>query len=184
MQKPLMPKAVAIWFIENTSLTFDQIADFCGLHLIEVEALANEESSKFLQGINPIFTKEVLEADIKKCEQDNSLRLKYIESEEYNKYSSKFKKNATKESKFKRKNKPEGILWIISHYPNINSYQISKLLNTTASTVNSIKTKTYWNYKNLSPKNPVTIGLCTEEDLFNLINNSNSSDSQENTSTI
>jgi hypothetical protein len=169
VQKPLMPKAIAIWLIENTALTFDQIADFCQLHLIEVEALANEESNKFLQGLNPVLTGEVSEDDIKRCEADPHLRLAYLESDAYNKYASKFKKNATKESKFKRKNKPEGILWILNHYPDINNYQISKLLNTTTNTVKAIRAKSYWNYKNLSPKNPVTLGLCSEMDLSALI---------------
>ncbi len=169
--KPLMPKAVAIWLIKNTSLTFQQIADYCGLHLLEIESLANEESNKYLQPVDPISTGELKEQNLKECEKDSSKKLVYVESKEYNSYSKVFNKNTT-QSKFKRKAKPESILWIITNYPEINDYQISKLLNTTANTVKTIRSKTYWNYKNLVAKNPVSLGLCEESSLYKIIENS------------
>lgn len=168
--KPLMPRAVAIWLIKNTGLTFQQIADYCGLHILEIESLANEESNKYLQPVDPIATKELDQNNLEECEEDPSKSLIYVESKEYNSYSKIFNKNTT-QSKFKRKAKPESILWIISNYPDINDYQISKLLSTTANTVKAIRSKSYWNYKNLVAKNPVSLGLCEEAALSKLIEN-------------
>lgn len=168
--KPLMPKAVAIWLIENTALTFQQIADYCGLHILEIESLANEESDKYLKSVNPVATGELNEDNLKECEADSSKALIYIESKEYNSFSKATNKNTT-QSKFKRKAKPESILWVITNYPDINDYQISKLLSTTANTVKTIRSKTYWNYKNLVAKNPVSLGLCEESALSKLIEN-------------
>lgn len=169
--KPLMPKATAVWLIENTKLTFQQIADFCDLHIIEIEALANEESFKTLKGINPIQTGEVAEESIKEAEANPNVQLQYIANEEYNKYTKSIKKDTNKKSKFKRKNKPEAILWLVLNYKYINDYQIAKLLGTTTNTVQAIRSKSYWNYKNLSPKNPITLDLCSQEKLSELINN-------------
>jgi hypothetical protein len=171
MSKPLMPKGTAIWLIENTALTFKQISDFCGLHILEIESLANEENFKSLKGLNPVLSGEVDIDEIKRCEADTKLSLSYNVSKEYDKYAKSLKTDSKKESRFKRKNKPEAILWLITNYNKINDYQIAKLLNTTANTVKSIRSKTYWNYKNLSPKNPVTIELCTEDALSKIIQN-------------
>jgi hypothetical protein len=169
--KPLMPKAVAIWLIQNTALTFQQIADYCAIHLLEVESLANEESDKYLKSVNPINSGELAQDNLKDCEADPSKKLIYIESKEYNNFAKLSNKNTT-QSKFKRKAKPESILWIITNYPYINDYQVSKLLSTTANTVKAIRSKTYWNYKNLVAKNPVSLGLCEETALSKLIENS------------
>ena len=172
MSKPLMPNATAVWLIENTKLTFKQIADFCLLHVIEVEALANEENFKSLKGLNPIVSGEITEDSIKRSEDNENLPLEYADNEEYNKYVKSLKKDNTKQSKFKRKNKPEAILWLVLNYKHINDYQIAKLLNTTTNTIKSIRSKSYWNYKNLSPKNPVTLNLCSEEDLYKVLHTS------------
>ncbi|MDR0484551.1 MAG: DUF1013 domain-containing protein [Alphaproteobacteria bacterium] len=169
--KPLMPKAVAIWLIENTAVSFQQIADYCGLHILEVESLANEETDKSLKPVNPITLGELSQTNITECEKDPSKPLVYIESQEYNAYSKTFAKNTT-QSKFKRKAKPEAILWVISNYPEINDYQVSKLLSTTTNTVKAIRAKSYWNYKNLVAKNPVSLGLVEEEALVKLIESS------------
>lgn len=169
MSKPLMPKGTAIWLIENTALTFKQIADFCGLHILEIESLADEENFKSLKGLNPILSGELSEEALAQAQNDPNMVLVYNVNKEYEKYAKSIKKDSKKESRFKRKNKPEAILWLITNYSKINDYQISKLLNTTANTVKSIRSKTYWNYKNLSPKNPVTLELCTEEALTKLI---------------
>lgn len=169
MQKPFMPRAIAVWLIENTALTFKQIAGFCQLHFIEVEAIANEETHKTLQGINPVLTGETSDEEIRRCEQNPEAPLTYFESEAYNEYNNNTKATTKKESRFKRKNKPESILWITQHYPQINNYQIAKLLNSTPTTVKAIRTKNYWNYKNLTPKNPITLKLCEESALSKII---------------
>ncbi|MCL2567626.1 MAG: DUF1013 domain-containing protein [Alphaproteobacteria bacterium] len=169
--KPLMPKAVAIWLIENTAVSFQQIADYCGLHILEVESLANEETDKSLKPVNPVASGELSPSNILECEKDSAKSLIYIESQEYNNYSKVFNKNTT-QSKFKRKAKPEAILWVVANYPDINDYQISKLLSTTTNTVKTIRARTYWNYKNLVAKNPVSLGLIEEEVLSKLIESS------------
>lgn len=169
--KPLMPKAVAIWLIENTSTSFQQIADYCGLHILEVESLANEETDKSLKPVNPVASGELLQSNIEEAEKNPTTPLIYIESAEYNSFS-KIVNKSTTQSKFKRKAKPEAILWVVANYPDINDYQISKLLSTTTTTVKNIRAKTYWNYKNLTAKNPVNLGLVEEEVLSKLIESS------------
>lgn len=159
----LMPKAVAVWLIENTALTFKQIAKFCNLHILEVEALANEEQHASLKGMSPVLSKETTDEFIKLAEADENTDLQYLANEEYNQYVKK--SSAAKQSKYKRQSKPEAILWLLQHYHHLTDYQISKLLKSTSTTVKAIRGKTYWNYKNLHPKNPVILGLCTEEEL-------------------
>ncbi len=164
-KKLLMPKAIAVWLIENTSLTFLQIAKFCNLHLLEVEALANEEQNKSLKGIDPTLSGETSRDAIAMAEKNPDSDLEYFENVNYLDYLEKNKKSGAKQSKYKRQNKPEAILWILQQYNQLSDYQVAKLLKSTATTVKSIRLKTYWNYKNLHPKNPVIIGLCTEEDI-------------------
>lgn len=164
----LMPKARAVWLIENTSLTFKQIADFCGLHELEVENIANEESAKGLKGVSPIITGETTLEEIERCQKDPNAHLQYFESEEYNHFKKK-SEASSKQNKTKRKNKLEGILWVISHYPNVSDADLGKIFATTANVVKSVRSKSYWDYKNLVAKNPITLELCTEEDLHKLI---------------
>jgi len=171
---PLMPKSIALWLIEKTSLTFEQIADFCGLHILEVEALANEDHPKTLQAFSPIISGDLTEEEIKQGEADSTHKLKAIENTDYEKYLKSTKKHTSNnQSKFKRKAKPEAILWLLNNYPHISEYQISKLLATTTNTVKAIKSKAYWNYANLVPKNPVNLGLCTEVELSEVIHKAN-----------
>ena len=158
-----MPRATAIWLIENTALTFEQIADFCGLHVLEVESLANNEIGTNLVGFSPILSSQLTSEEIHRCEADPEakLQLKIIpELEEYNnerqhKYTPKAKRN----------DKANAILWIIKYYPEMPDKDICELIGTTTRTVHSIRNKTYKNMSSLVPRDPPSIGLCTVQDL-------------------
>lgn len=180
--KPLMPGAVAIWLIDNTTLTFKQISDFCNMHVLEIEAIANGELYKNLVPVNPTLTGELTIENIKECENDPEKSLTYQESSFYNSLLKDTKKNTViKQSKFKRKAKPEAILWMIKNYPDITDYSIAKLLGSTSTTVKNIRNKTYWNYKNITPKNPVNLSLCTEEKLLEVTSKSKAENKMEDT---
>ena len=167
MAQLLMARVVAIWLIENTSLTFKQIADFCGMHVLEVENLANQENTKN-QGLSPLITGELTEEELKRCEKDPSASLKYNESSVVVK--SPKHTNKASLSKFKKQNKPEAILWLIQNYDLLSNYQIAKLVGATSGVVKTIRAKTHWNYANLTPKNPIALGFCTEEEILKSIN--------------
>ncbi|MDR3285267.1 MAG: DUF1013 domain-containing protein [Holosporales bacterium] len=161
MTKPLMPKATAIWLVENTCLTFEQIAKFCGLHTLEVETIANEEFS--MNGFDPVASSQLTLEEIKRCEEDPSTTLTMKPIGEVENLTK------TKKSKYtplaRRKDKPNAILWIIKYYPNLSDSKICSLLGTTRLTVQSIRNKIYWNYKNLEPHSPIILGFCTKDEL-------------------
>lgn len=162
MSKTLMPRATAIWLIENTSLTFQQIADFCGLHILEIESLANNEIGTNLVGCSPITSSQLTSEEIHRCEADPNatLQLKIIpELENYNTKQRKYTPKA------KRNDKPNAILWLIKYYPEIPDKDICDLIGTTTRTVHSIRNKTYKNISTLTPRDPAVIGLCTSQDL-------------------
>ncbi len=169
-KKPIYPKSVAIWLIENTALTFKQIANFCDMHILEIEALANEEIHKTLKGMNPIQTGEVTEDDIKKCEQNSDLQLTYVENTEYNKLQRKY--NA-KKLKIKRIDKLGAILWAIETYKNASEASIAKLLKTTSSTVKLVKDQKHKNQNDISAVDPISIGLITKNDIAIFEENNN-----------
>lgn len=156
----IMPKAVAVWLIDNTSLTFRQIASFCNLHHVEVELIANEENYSNIQGCNPIETGQISKEEIKNCENNPSmvpqLILNNLVNKSYKKSSNKTKKSS---------DKPDAILWLIKYYPKISDKQIIKLIKTTENTVTSIRNKTHWKINSLKPRDPVLLRLCTQEQL-------------------
>jgi uncharacterized protein len=166
MNYPLMPKATAVWLLENTGLTFDQIADFCGLHVLEVHGIADGEVAKGIRGVNPITHGQITSDEISRCEEDSSARLKLsasavklMKEQEVNNKKSKYIPVA------RRQDKPNAIAWILKNCPEITDAQISKLIGTTKNTINLIRNKTHWNYSNLRAKDPVLLGLCTQADL-------------------
>ncbi|NBX66059.1 MAG: DUF1013 domain-containing protein [Proteobacteria bacterium] len=161
MTAPLMPKSTAVWLIENTMLTFDQIADFCGLHTLEIQALADEEGQKIM-GQNPM-TQRLLTADeVKRCEADPAARLRGIETD------LPAPKARAKGPRYtpiaKRQDKPDAIAWILKHHPELNDNVISRLVGTTRTTIMSVRDKTHPNTGNFQPRSPVEIGLCTYEE--------------------
>ena len=158
-----MPRATAIWLIENTSLTFEQIADFCGLHILEIESLANNEIGTNLVGFSPILSSQLTSEEIHRCENNPESRLQLKVIPELENDDGKRQHRYT--PKAKRNDKPNAILWLIKYYPEMPDNDICDLLGTTTRTVHSIRNKTYKNISTLVPRDPSNIGLCTSQDL-------------------
>lgn len=160
MTAPIMPKSTAVWLLENTSLTFDQIALFCGLHPLEVEAIENAEVGVGIVGIDPVANGYLTAEEINRCEKNALERLKMREDLESQK---------TKGAKYtpiaRRQDRPNAIAWIIRHYPEVSDTQIVRLVGTTRNTIDAIRKRTHWNIQNIKPQNPVLLNLCSQEDL-------------------
>lgn len=163
MNKPLMPKATAVWLVENTVLTFEQIADFCGLHPLEVQAIADEEVAVGMQGIDPIANGQLTKEELERCEADSTARLEMAKSEIPQPMARSEGPRYTPVSK--RQDKPDAIAWLLRHYPELSDAQIGRLIGTTKPTINQIRDRTHWNMPNLRPRSPVELGLCKQEDL-------------------
>lgn len=163
MTAPLMPRATAVWLVENTTLTFKQIADFCELHELEVQAIADGDVSFNIMGLNPLETNQLTEEEIKRCEADKRASL------QANKLELNVREKNAKAKKLlsptQRSDKPCAVLWILKNCPEIIDSQICKLVGTTKPTIESIRTGSHKDMANIRPKNPVAIGLCTEKDL-------------------
>lgn len=167
MSAPLMPKATAVWLVENTTLTFKQIGDFCELHELEVQAIADGDVAFNIVGLNPIVGGQLSAEEIKRCEQDASASLKALEAEhDVKSQNSKAKKML---SPSQRSDKPAAVLWILRHCPEIIDSQICKLIGTTKNTIEALRNGTHRDMEGLRPKNPVAIGLCKEKDLDDAI---------------
>ena len=164
---PLMPKATAVWLVENTSLSFKQIANFCNLHEVEVQGIADGDVAKGIKAYNPILAGQLTREEIQMSSNDMNRPL------ELNKKVIEISKKEKKKIKYiplsKRQDRPDSVLWLIKNYNELQDSQISKLIGTTKNTVQSIRKKNYWNYNSLSAKDPVAINLCTQLDLQNAI---------------
>ena len=158
-----MPKATAVWLLENTSLTFSQISDFCALHILEIESIANGDVMDKMPGINPINNKILTTDEIKKCEKNSKLKLKINKSELPK--PKKIAKGAKYTPIAKRQERPGAIKWLLKEFPAITDNEICKLIRTTKNTVDSIRNKSHWNYENIITKDPVKLGFCSEKDL-------------------
>ncbi|MFT4028226.1 MAG: DUF1013 domain-containing protein, partial [Novosphingobium sp.] len=158
---PLMPHATASWLVDNTALTFEQIAEFCGLHILEVQAMADDLASSKYTGRDPVRSGELTMAEIEKGQDDPSYSLKM--------FKVPVQVNRTKGPRYtpvsKRQDKPDGIAWILRHHPEISDAQIGKLIGTTRNTIAAIRDRTHWNIANIQPKDPVTLGLCSQREL-------------------
>jgi hypothetical protein len=166
MNLPLMPKATAVWLIENTTLTFNQIARFCGMHQLEVKGIADGEVAIGITGENPINRDQLTREEIKRCEQDSSANLQLSkQAQNHVKITDKKRKTAHYTPIAKRQDKPDAVAWFIRYYPNVTEQQIVKLIGTTKTTINSIKGRTHWNMNNIRPRDPVLLGLCSQTDL-------------------
>ena len=161
---PLMPMATAVWLVENTSLTFKQIADFCKLHEVEIQGIADGEVAKGIVGYNPIIAGQLTREEINHSSKDPkrslNLNLNVIEIEGEEKKSKKYIPLS------KRQDKPDSALWLIKQHSNLKDSQIAKLVGITKSSATSIRNKSYWNYNNLNAKDPVAMGLFTQKDLM------------------
>ncbi len=157
MTNPLMPKATAVWLVENTALTFDQIADFCGLHALEVQAIADDEVAIGMQGLDPIRADELTLEEIERCVADPTARLNPSPA----RTPIPKQKGARYTPVSKRQDRPDAISWIIKNYPEMSDAQISKLIGTTKPTINAIRERSHWNSPNITAQNPVGLGLCS-----------------------
>ena len=164
---PLMPMATAVWLVENTTLTFKQIADFCKLHEVEVQGIADGEVAKGIKAYNPIMTGQLSreEIDLSSKDKDRPLQIKNLDVEISNE-EKKIKKYIPLS---KRQDKPDSALWLIKQHNILKDSQIAKLIGITKNSVTSIRNKSYWNFNNLSPKDPIALNLFTQKDLLDAI---------------
>lgn len=164
----LMPKATAVWLVENTALTFGQIADFTGLHEIEVDALANEEVGRGIVGRNPIENHELMPEELEKATQDETYRMRLIKTDLPTVKSRAKGPRYTPVSR--RADKPDAIAYILKHHPEISDAQICRLVGTTKPTIDSVRTRSHPNSANLRPRHPVDLGMCTYAEMESAIN--------------
>ena len=163
MSTPLMPKATAVWLVDNTSLTFDQIADFCKLHPLEVAAIADGDSATTIKGLDPIQTGQLSRDDLEKGQADPAHRLTMLDNKVRVPIAKRKGPRYTPVSR--RQDRPNAILWLLRSHPELKDAQIMRLVGTTKPTIESIRNRTHWNSNNLSPMDPVTLGLCNQLDL-------------------
>jgi hypothetical protein len=162
---PLMPHATASWLVDNTALTFEQIAEFCGLHLLEVQAMADDLAGAKYTGRDPVRSGELTQVEIERGQANAEYRLRMQKAP--------LSVNRTKGPRYtpvsKRQDKPDGIAWILRHHPEISDAQIGKLIGTTRNTIAAIRDRSHWNIQNINPKDPVTLGLCSQRELDGLV---------------
>ncbi|MGN3974618.1 DUF1013 domain-containing protein [Tsuneonella sp. SYSU-LHT278] len=159
--KPLMPHATATWLVDNTALSFEQIAEFCGLHILEVQAMADDLAGAKYTGRDPVHAGELTNEEIDKGQADSSYSLRM--------HKAPVAVSRTKGPRYtpvsKRQDKPDGIAWILRNHPEVSDAQIGKLIGTTRNTIAAIRERSHWNIQNINPKDPVTLGLCSQREL-------------------
>ena len=167
MTQPLMPKATAVWLVENTTLSFQQIADFCGLHPLEVQGIADGEVAIGIVGLDPTLNGQLTKEEIERCKADPAASLKMA------KHDIPLPAPRTKGPRYtpvsKRQDKPDAVAWLVRHHPELTDAQISKLIGTTKQTIAAVRDRTHWNSPNLRPRDPVLLGLCSQNDLNNAV---------------
>lgn len=165
MSHPLMPIATAVWLVDNTGLTFPQIADFCGLHLLEVQGIADETVATKVMGRDPIKAGELTDAEIKRAEADPKVRMNILSGPDQHKRT----KGPRYTPVSKRQEKPDGISWLLRNHPELTDGMISRLIGTTKSTIAAIRDKSHWNIAGIKPQDPVALGLCSQRDLDTIV---------------
>lgn len=164
MKLPLMPKATAIWLVDNTSLSFKQIGDFCGMHELEIKGIADGEVGVGIKGLNPIANNQLTKEEIEKCSNDTNASLEIIVNEISTKTEqSNKKKKYTPLSK--RQDRPDAVYWLIRNHPELKDSQVARLVGSTKSTIDAIKNRTHWNMTHIRPQDPVGLGLCKQIEL-------------------
>lgn len=162
---PLMPHATASWLVDNTALTFEQISDFCGLHILEVQAMADDLAGQKYTGRDPLHSGELNQTEIDKGQANPDYRLKMQRAP--------ISVSRTKGPRYtpvsKRQDKPDGIAWILRNHPEVSDAQVGKLIGTTRTTIAAIRDRSHWNIANINPKDPVTLGLCSQRELDALV---------------
>jgi hypothetical protein len=171
IMQPLMPKATAVWLVENTSLTFDQIGEFCGLHPLEVQAIADGEVAVQMIGIDPVANGQLTMEDIERAQKDPAARLHLLQSAHP---EAVVKHKGPRYTPIaKRQDKPDAIAWLVKSHPELSDGQISKLVGTTKPTIQAVRERSHWNNTNIKPRHPVALGLCTLEELEVAVNRAN-----------
>jgi len=161
---PLMPKATAVWLVDNTALTFEQIAEFCGLHVLEVKGIADGDVAQGIKGTDPISANQLSREEIALGQEDSSHRLKLLESK-IEIPPVKTKKGPKYTPVSRRQDRPNAILWLLKNHPELKDSEIMRLVGTTKPTIQAIRERTHWNSQNLAPLDPVTLALCKQGDL-------------------
>jgi len=160
---PLMPKATAVWLVENTALTFEQIADFCGLHTLEVQAIADGEVAPGMTGLDPIANAQLTQEEIDRGVADPKYRLKLAEPKV------PMPPLRAKGPRYtpiaKRNDRPDAIAWLLKHHSELSDAQIGKLVGTTKTTINAVRDRTHWNTANIRPRSPMELGMCSQKEL-------------------
>ncbi len=163
MATPLMPKATAVWLVDNTSLTFEQIADFCGLHTLEVKGIADEEVAVGIVGLDPIGNGQLTKSEIDRCSADPQTRLQILDM------PVPLHRRPAKGARYtpvsKRQDRPDAISWLLRNHPELTDAQVQKLLGTTKTTINAVRERTHWNMPNIKPQDPVSLGICNQTEL-------------------
>jgi|TARA_B100001123_G_C15099109_1_gene942817 hypothetical protein len=180
IDRPLMPKATAVWLVENTKISFKQIADFCNLHELEIKGIADGDVAKGIKAYNPILagqlTREEIEASSKDINRPLMLNKKNLDI--------RSQKKAPKYIPLsKRQDRPEAVLWLLNSYPQLSDGQIGKLVGSTKNTVSLIRNKNYWNYSSLSAKDPVVFNLCSQIDIKNAVDKADRKEARKNKET-
>jgi uncharacterized protein len=163
MPLPLMPKATAVWLVENTTLSFEQIAAFCGLHSLEVQAIADGEVAVGMVGLDPVANSQLTKEEIARCEKDPKARLELLQHDLPQPVPRSKGPRYTPVTK--RGDKPDAIAWLLKTYPEMTDAHISRLIGTTKPTIQAVRDKTHWNAQNIKPHHPVQLGLCTQREL-------------------
>ncbi|CAO3354940.1 cytoplasmic protein [Azospirillum sp. TSH100] len=163
MALPLMPKATAVWLVENTSLSFEQIAAFCGMHSLEVQAIADGEVAVGMVGLDPIANGQLTKQEIERCEKNQDLRLKLLVADLPQVASRSKGPRYTPITK--RGDKPDAIAWLLKHHPELSDAQVCRLIGTTKPTIAAVRDRTHWNVANIKPRSPVMLGLCSQREL-------------------
>jgi hypothetical protein len=162
--KPLMPKATAVWLVDNTSLSFEQIAEFCGLHPLEVKGIADEDVAKGIKGQDPVASGQLTREQIEAAEKNPKMRLK-MAPPKYKIPPVKIKKAPRYTPVSKRQDKPDAVYWILRNHPEFGDADIIKLIGTTKATIQKIRERSHWNAQNIKAVDPVTLGLCSQLEL-------------------
>jgi hypothetical protein len=160
MTTPLMPKATAVWLVENTGLTFDQIAECCGMHSLEVQGIADGEVAIGIVGIDPVAASQLTREEISRCEADPKARLKILRKDLPEIVQRP--KGARYTPIAKRQDKPSAVAWLLRHHPELNDAQVGRLLGTTKATIQKIRDRSHWDMQNIKPTSPVMLGLCSQ----------------------
>ena len=167
-QTPLMPKATAVWLVENTALTFDQIAEFCNLHPLEIKGIADGDVAQGIRGMDPIMSGELTRLELEAAEINSEHTLKLNQTiVELPEITTKKQKKYTPLSR--RQDRPTAIAWLVRNHPELKDSEVIRLVGTTKSTIESIRNRTHWNIGNIQPQDPVVLGLCSQIDLDKLV---------------